>query len=112
MKTQMRAATFSDLAPGKANGATARPIRIASSTKLSQRLFGRSSERSDLSIALPLRHGIEALRPPQQDQRHQEDVRAQRHLGREEADVISSEADQQRADETAAHRAQPADDDH
>src|SRR5476649_382042 len=103
MKTQMRAATFSDLAPGKANGATARPIRIASNTKLSQRLFGRSSERSERNIALPLRHGIEALRPPQQDQRHQEDVRAQRHFRGKKADVIGSQTDQQRADEAATH---------
>src|SRR5471030_908126 len=104
MKTQMRAATFSDLAPGKANGATARPIRIASSRSASQRLRGRSSERSDFSIASPLGHGIEALRPPQQDQRYQQDVRAQRHLGCEEADVIRRQADQQRADEAAADR--------
>src|SRR5438477_128546 len=37
MKTQILAATFSDLAPGNRNGATARPTRIASRTTASQR---------------------------------------------------------------------------
>src|SRR4051812_38393307 len=111
MKTQILADTFSDLAPGNRKGASSSPTITSTRASASQRLRGKSSERMARSMALPLGHGIEALRTPQQDQRHQQDIGAQRDLGRQEADIVGAEPHQKRADEATADRAQPADDD-
>src|SRR6516225_37306 len=52
----------------------------------------------------------QSARPPEQNERHQQNVRSQRQLRREEADIVARQSDQYGADKATADRAQPADD--
>src|ERR1700733_12201715 len=52
----------------------------------------------------------QAARSPQQNQRHQQNVGSERQFRREETHIVGGQADQDRADETAADRAEAADD--
>src|SRR5438552_1433272 len=58
------------------------------------------------------RYRIETARAPQENHHHQHDVGSERQLRCEKARVVGGECDEQRADEVAAHRAEPADDHH
>src|SRR5438132_2544891 len=113
MKTRILAATLSALVPGKRNGVSARPSTMTTSSTVSQRLPGRSWERSRFSMSgsSSVRYRIQPLRPPQQHDHHQPDVREHRDLRREEAGVVGEQPDQQRTDETTQGRAEAADDD-
>src|SRR6516165_1359421 len=63
-----------------------------------------------IAASMMLGEREQAARPPQQDQRHQQNVGAERELRRQETGVVGSQADQNRADEAAADRTEPADD--
>src|SRR3984885_9916349 len=52
----------------------------------------------------------QAARSPQQNQCHQQNVGSERQFRREETHIVGGQADQDRADETAADRAEAADD--
>src|SRR5438046_2515753 len=61
--------------------------------------------RTPAAIAASVtRHRKQAARPPEQNERHQQNVRSQRQLRREESDIVARQSDQDRADETAADR--------
>src|SRR6478736_6335831 len=114
MKTITLAPTLSALVPGKMNGVSASATTTRTRTSASPRLRGRSWERRRLSMScrpLAVDDRIEALRPPHQHRDHQADAREHRQLGRDEADVVGDQADQERADQAAERRAEAADDD-
>src|SRR6185369_7445025 len=112
-KTRIFAATFSALTPGTSTGTNASASTSSTSSTASTRLRGKSLERMRLNMSGPsFAERVDTLRAPQQDGGHEGDVREQRGLGHEEAGVVGHQADQQRADERAAGRAQPSDDQH
>src|SRR5665647_1915296 len=115
MNTSTLAATLSALTPGKMKGAPASAISKTISNSASTRLRGKSLERSLVNIDLPLlfaRHGIDALRSPQQDCHHQRNVGKQGHFGQQKTGVVGHQPDQQATDQGTAGGAQAANDDH
>src|SRR5271168_3689995 len=63
-----------------------------------------------IAASMMLGYREQAAGLPQQDQRHQQDIRSQRHFRRQEADIVGGQSDENGADETSADRAKPADD--
>src|SRR5271163_1890118 len=63
-----------------------------------------------IAASMMLGYRKQTARLPQQDQRHEQNVRSQRQLWREEADIVARQSHQNGAYEAAANRTEPADD--
>src|SRR5947209_7129762 len=111
----MVAATLSERAPENKNGAVIKYAHTSTRITVKTRLRGRSSEKTCEARAFSIwafssaSRFVEAAWPPQQHRHHDDDIRDQREIGQQEADIVLRQRDQERADKAAAHRAEPAD---
>src|SRR3954471_1338050 len=110
MNTRILAATFSAFTPGIRKGAPASASSSSTSTTASTRLRGRSLESRRVGMPRLSVQGVHALRPPQQDRHHQQDVRKERRLGQEETRVVGHQPHEQGADQRARGGTESPDD--
>src|SRR5579872_721644 len=121
--TMIAMAAFSGAAPGKSSDSSHRmpkprvrprlvPERGASAVApvRSGAFCAACLLKAAIACSMLLGDREQTARLPEQDQRHEQNVRAQRQFRREKTDIVAGQPHQDGADETAADRSEAADD--